>query len=195
MNPEWLLWLTLIGSTLSLPGPKLIQDALQVCDGVFLLPEMIDEEVVQPYVLNPMGEVSGHYWLMSPMRDDPKPYFAITEMTLNDNPFLVFARMTDTIIEQAKMNLGEVCLDSPTMFNFVLALSKRCIRTGEAPSLAMDKNFIVADADYLQAASRNGAIFSPLKTRAMLVPKFFDQSFSQRDSFLVLYEFRENGNF
>lgn len=97
-----------------------------------------------------ISEAPGNYWLMSPNHDDSIPYFAITKMTLNGQSFLVFVRLTDMIIEQAKINFGQIQLDSLTMFNFVLALSKKCIRSGEIPSLAMDKNFIVADTRHLK---------------------------------------------
>lgn len=98
-----------------------------------------------------MGKKDGNFWLKSPRGgDDSRPYFAVTKMVLNGKPFVVFFRLIDTVFEQAKMNFGNIRPDSTTMFNFVIALCKRCLRSGEAPSAALSKNFIVADTKSLQ---------------------------------------------
>lgn len=92
----------------------------------------------------------GNFWLKSSKIGSSRPYFAVTKLLLNDHPFAVLSRLTDTVFEQARMNFGDIEPDSATMFNFALALTKRCLRNGELPSDAVEKNFIVADTKHLQ---------------------------------------------
>lgn len=58
MFPKGLILFVFAGFVLNLSNSKLIHDVIKVCDGVFILPEKIEKELVQPYVLNPVGNVS-----------------------------------------------------------------------------------------------------------------------------------------